>query len=94
MHTLPLAHPFTAITVPKAYMSNIYKLHGLPTAIISDRDRVFTSYFWQELFKPTDTQLRMITSYHPQTDGQTERVNQGLEAHLRCFVHSCPKQWC
>lgn len=48
---------------------------------------------WQQLFKLTDTQLLMSSSYHPQTDGQTERLNQCLEAFLRCTVHSCPRQW-
>jgi hypothetical protein len=79
-HFLPLSHPYTALQVAQTYFSNIYKLHGLPSAIISDRDRVFTSNFWQQLFTLSDTQLLMSSSYHPQTDGQTERVNQCLEA--------------
>jgi len=61
-HFLPLAHPFTALQVAQLYLSNIYKLHGLPPTIISDRDRIFTSTVWQELFKLTDTQLAM--SFH------------------------------
>jgi transposase InsO family protein len=60
--------------------------------IISDRDRIFTSALWQELFKLADVKLNMSSSYHPQTDGQTERLNQCLEAYLRCNVHSCPKR--
>ena len=56
-------------------------------------DKIFTSAVWQELFKLTGTALRMSTSYHPQTDGQTERVNQCLEAYLRYFVHACPTKW-
>ena len=90
-HFIPLSHPFTALTVATAFMNNVYKLHGLPQAIVSDRDRVFTSHFWQELFKLTNTQLRMTSAYHPQFDGQTKRVNQYLETYLRCFVHACPK---
>jgi hypothetical protein len=92
-HFLPLAHPFTALTVAQLYFHNIYKLHGLPVPIISDRDRVFTSTLWKELFKLADVQLQMSSSYHPQTDGQTERLNQCLEAFLRCDVHACPKDW-
>ena len=92
-HFLPLAHPYTALSVAQLYFNNIYKLHGLPKAIISDRDRIFTSSLRQELFKLSDTQLLMSSSYHPQTDGQTERLNQCLEAFLRCSVHSCPTQW-
>ena len=70
-HFLALAHPFTAISVAKVFFDNIYKLHGLPDSIVSDRDKIFTSTFWQELFKLTQVSLRMSTSYHPQTDGQT-----------------------
>lgn len=92
-HFIPLAHPFTALQVAQDFMEHVYKLHGLPESIISDRDKIFTSAFWRYLFKLTDTQLLMSSSYHPQTDGQTERLNQCLEGFLRCNVHSCPKQW-
>lgn len=92
-HFVALSHPFTALKVAMLYMDNIFKLHGLPQVIVSDRDRIFTSNLWQELFKLSDTELRMSTAYHPQTDGQTERVNQCLEAYLCCFVHGCPSKW-
>lgn len=92
-HFLPMKHPYTTLSVAMAFMHNIFKLHGMPLAIISDRDRVFTSNLWQEMFKLAQTQLRMSSSYHPQTDGQTERVNQCLETYLRCSVHACPKNW-
>lgn len=68
-HFVPLSHPFTALTVAQAYIDNIYKLHGLPDSIISDRDKIFTSVIWKELFRLSDTQLLMSSSYHPQTDG-------------------------
>jgi hypothetical protein len=55
---------------------------------LSDRDRVFTSALWQELFKLIDTTLNMSSAYHPQIDGQT-----CLETYLRCMVHSCPHKW-
>jgi hypothetical protein len=54
-HFMALSHPFTALQVAQIYMSDVYKLHGLPESIISDRDRIFTSSVWQELFKLTDT---------------------------------------
>lgn len=60
---------------------------------MSDRDRVFTSHFWQELFKLVGTQLHLSSAYHPQSDGQTERVNQCLEMFLRCAVNDTPSQW-
>jgi transposase InsO family protein len=75
-------------------MTGIYKLHGMLTFIISDRDKIFMSKLWQELFKQAGVTLQMSSAHHPQTDGQTERVNQCMETFLRCFVHACPKQWC
>lgn len=92
-HFIPIHHPYTALQIAKLFLDNVYKLHGLPKAIISDRDPVFTSALWKELFKLSDTQLLMSSAYHPQTDGQTERLNQCLEGFLRCNVHSCPRQW-
>jgi hypothetical protein len=79
--------------VAKLFMDNIYKLHGVPVAIISDCDRVFTSRFCRLLFQLASTKLRMSTSYHPQTDGQTERINQCMETYLRCFAQACPRRW-
>ena len=92
-HFILLTHPFTAIQVAVQFMDHVFKLHGMPQAMISDRDKIFTNALWQELFEMSGTELRMSTSYHPQTDGQIERVNQCLEAYLRCFVHTCPTQW-
>jgi transposase InsO family protein len=92
-HFLTLSHPYTALQVVQQYFDHIYKLHGMPSALISDRDKIFTSTLWKELFKLSDTQLLMSSSYHPQTNGQIERINQCLEGFLRCAVHSCPKDW-
>lgn len=92
-HFVPLSHPYTALSVAQVFVDTMYKLHGLPKIIISDRDKIFTSALWQELFKLTDTTLNMSSSYHPQTDGQTERLNQCLETYLRCMTHSCPSKW-
>ena len=89
-HFLPLAYPFTAAQVAQVYMDNVFKLHSMPEAIVSDRDTVFTSQFWQNVFKLAKAKLRMSTTYHPQTDGQTEHVNQCMETYLRCFISSCP----
>lgn len=54
-HFVPLKHPFTAFQVAMAYIDNVFKLHGIPEAIISERDKVFTSNVWQQLFKLTNT---------------------------------------
>lgn len=74
-------------------MNHVYKLHGIPSVIISDRDKVFTALFWKELFSLAGVTLNMSSAYHPQTDGQTERVNQCMETFLRCFAHACPGKW-
>ncbi|WVZ90409.1 hypothetical protein U9M48_036715 [Paspalum notatum var. saurae] len=92
-HFIPLLHPFSTQKVAKVFMHSVYKLHGMPMAIISDRDRIFTSHFWHELFKLAGVTLNISSAYHPQSDGQTERVNQCLETYLRCFVHACPNKW-
>lgn len=92
-HFVPLRHPFSAATVARAFWDNIIKLHGVPQSIVSDRDRVFTSAMWRGLLEAAGTKLSYSTAYHPQTDGQSERVNQCLEMYLRCAVHDSPKQW-
>jgi transposase InsO family protein len=68
-HFIALKHPFTATGVAKAFFHNVYRLHGLPGALVSDRDRVFTSSFRSELFKLADVDLCCSTAYHPQSDG-------------------------
>lgn len=92
-HFLPLKHPYTAAMVADLYLTAIYKLHGMPAGIISDRDPVFTSLFWQELFKKCKVKLQMSTAYHPQSDGQTEVVNRCVENYLRCMCTVQPKEW-
>lgn len=74
-------------------MSDIYKLHGSPKSIISDRDKAFTSRFWVEFMKLLGVQLKMSIAYHPQKDGQTEVLNRCSESYLRCMCHDIPKEW-
>lgn len=74
-------------------MDIVCKHHGFPKSIISDRDPVFHSFFWRELFWLSGTHLRMSTAYHPQSDGQTEVMNRILEQYLRSFVHAQPANW-
>lgn len=93
-HFIAVKHPFTAQSIAKLFLDNIVRLHGMPKTIVSDRDRIFTSTFWKELFKLHKVQLAHSTAYHPQTDGQSERVNQCLEMYLRCAVNEFPRKWC
>ena len=86
----------TTVTAPgtaKLFFDNVFKDHGLPHAIISDRDPRFTSSFWQELFKLCQTKLRMSTAFHPQTDGQTEHMNRTLEKMLCSYVTYHQDNW-
>ncbi|WVZ88094.1 hypothetical protein U9M48_034647 [Paspalum notatum var. saurae] len=92
-HFIALHHPFTAMTVAKSFIQNIYRLHGMPDQIVFDRDRIFTSHLWKYLFRLADVQLAMSSRYHPQSNGQTERLNQTLETFLRYFVSACPSKW-
>lgn len=92
-HFLALRHPYSTQDVATLFMKEIYRLHGLPSTTVSDRDSIFTSHFWQDMVKSMGTKLTMSTSYHPQTDGQTERLNRCLESYLRAMVFTNPKQW-
>ena len=79
--------------VAQSFMDHIFKLHGLPQTIVSDRDPIFLSQFWKELFKLLKVQLQFSISYHPEIDGQTEVVNRCLENYLRCMTSYFPKAW-
>lgn len=92
-HFIPLSHPYSVLSVAQAFVDNIIRLHGPPKLIISDRDRIFTSQLWKDIFSALKVELRYSTAYHPQTDGQTERVNQCLETYLRGMTTSAPKKW-
>lgn len=92
-HFIPMKHPFSAPQVARVFVDSVVKLHGMPRSIVSDRGAIFTSLFWRQLFEKLSTKLKFTTAYHPQTDGQTERVNQSLEMYLRCSIQDHPKQW-
>jgi transposase InsO family protein len=72
---ITMSHPFTTRTVVQLFLDNIFKIHGLPLVIITDKDRIFTSQPWQDLFKSLNVKLKFSSAHHPQTNGQSERVN-------------------
>ena len=92
-HFIRLTHPFSAQQIAQVFLDQVYRLHGLPESVIFDRDRIFVSKFWQELFHLLGVGLHYSSSYHPQSDGQSERVNQCLENYLRCMCSEHPSHW-
>jgi transposase InsO family protein len=94
-HFIPVKTTYSGPQLAELYMSRIVCLHGVPKKIVSDRGTQFTLKFWERLHETLDTQLRFSSAYHPQTDGQTERVNQILEDMLRAcalqYGRSCDK---
>jgi hypothetical protein len=97
-HFIALSHPYTSHSytvdqIVTVFLDNMFRSHGFPQEIVSDRDQIFTSTIYQQVFKSFKIALKFSTAYHPQTDGQTERVNQCLESYLRSMVFQEPKEW-
>jgi hypothetical protein len=92
-HFIPVRTTFGGDNLTKLYIDRIVELHGIPRRIVSDRGTQFTSRFWKKLPEALGTTLNFSSAYHPQTDGQTERVNQILEDMLRACVLTYGKDW-
>ena len=92
-HFLPIKETDKMEKLTRTYIREIVRLHGVPLSIISDRDSRFTSRFWLSLQSSLGTRLDMSTTYHPQTDGQSERTIQTLEDMLRACVIDFGKAW-
>ncbi|MBE6133033.1 MAG: hypothetical protein E7180_06615 [Erysipelotrichaceae bacterium] len=92
-HFIPFRCLPTASIAADAFINYIFKLHGFPDFIISDRGSQFTSEFWNRLCDLLDIKHSLSTANHPQTDGQTERVNGILEQYLRCFINERQNNW-
>jgi hypothetical protein len=87
-HFIPVHTTYSAKKYAEVYLDQIVRLHGIPKTIISDRGAPFVARFWEQLQSALGTKLIRSSAYHPQTDGQTERVNQILEDMLRaCIIH-------
>jgi hypothetical protein len=93
VHLIPTTDKVTSVEVAQLVFDGVIRLHGFPENMISDRDSKFTAKFWQALWKLSGTRLRMSTSWHPQTDGQTEVVNRAVQNMLRCYVNAKRNDW-
>lgn len=89
----PFKADFTGRKVVESFLNHIVKLHGFSSSLVSDRDNVFTSAFWKQIFKLSGTSLAMSFANHPLPDCQTEATNKCLEMYLRCFVGQVPYKW-
>ncbi|CAI7792914.1 unnamed protein product, partial [Closterium sp. NIES-53] len=92
-HFIPTSTTATAQDVAERFFTEIVRLHGIPSVLISDRDSRFVGRFWQALFNRMGTKIRLSTAYHPQSDGQTERMNRTLEDGLRACVNARQNDW-
>ena len=92
-HLEPISSTITAIKTAEVMFNSIFRHHGLPKEIISDRDSRFTSLCWRALFKFIGTKLKFSTVFHPQSDGQTERLNRTIAEMLRHYSIKRPKDW-
>jgi hypothetical protein len=92
-HFIPLKTTHKETNVVDIYMKEVARLNGIPKTIVSDRDPKVTSKFWKGLFKGFRMNLNFSTTYHPKSDGKTERVNQVIEDVLRMYVMDRPSKW-
>jgi hypothetical protein len=83
-YTIPIE--YIAFQVAELFFREVFRLHGLPKNIVSDRDNWFIGTFWRELFRLVGTELTPNTNYHPQIDGQNEIVDKWVEGYLRNYV--------
>ncbi|POM57631.1 Pol protein, partial [Phytophthora palmivora] len=93
VHLAPVRDKVTGKQAEQLFLDSVFHYHGLPETIVSDRDPRFTGAFWDTRFQLLGTKLTMSTADHPQTDGQTERVNRVLEDTLRSFCAEAPRSW-
>jgi hypothetical protein len=92
-HFVPCSTSVTAEHTARIFIQQIYRLHGLPEDIVSDRGTQFVSRFWTKTCDSLNIKRNLSTLFHPQSDGQTERVNQVLEQYLRCYASWHQDNW-
>ena len=93
VHFAPCTKEVTVPEYARIFVNTVFRLHGLPEVVISDRDPRFTNKFWTSLFDLLGTDLRFSIAFHPQIDGQSERMIQTLENFLRPYFERKPLEW-
>lgn len=92
-HFLPCHGTCNSEGVARLFLKHVWKIHGLPLSIISDRGAQFIAEFWKHVCKRLGISVKLSTAFHPETDGQTERVNAMLEQYLRSYVSYLQDDW-
>ncbi|KAH8148282.1 uncharacterized protein LAJ45_07735 [Morchella importuna] len=92
-HLIPTTKEVDSQKVAMLYIDNVWKLHGLPDTVVSDRGTQFVAEFWKSLCKRLEISPRFSTAFHPQTDGQTESINAVMEQYLRSYVSYQQDDW-
>ena len=92
-HIAPGISTMTASDFADVWMNNVYRFHGVPDKVISDQDPLFISKFWEAVTSSLGIRLARSASYHPQTDGMTERMNRTILDTLRCLIPHLPSNW-
>ena len=93
IHLVPCNEAMNASEMASVFLKTIITNHGIPEILTSDRDKLFTSHFWQSLADRMGIDHRLTTAYHPQANGQTERTNQTIEQYLRHYVNYQQDDW-
>ena len=94
VHFIPLPKLPSAKEMSRVVIEHVFRLHGMPEDVVSDRGPQFTSRFWREFCQQMGANVSLSSGFHPQTDGQTELANQDLGRALRCMVSHNPSTWC
>ncbi|KAJ9519230.1 hypothetical protein QJQ45_017890 [Haematococcus lacustris] len=93
VHLVKTWESMTATQYAKLFLEHVFRLHGMPRSVVSDRGPQFHNKFWAEVTKLLQVQVNLSSAYHPETDGQTERVNRVIEEMLRHFIRPDQRDW-
>jgi hypothetical protein len=93
IHIIPTITKYTAPILANIFLQNVFRFHGMTENFLSDRDSKFNSTFWKEFFRICNVKINLTSSYHPQTDGQTEVVNKSIKNYLRHFGADYQDDW-